>query len=1126
MATNPTIQFKRKTSASGAPGTLLSGEPAFNTVDNFLYVGNTSAVKWVGAEILNSGTTAFTSDTTLATRKAIGDNFLLQTSTTSLTLNSGAQLRFTETGGGTDYIALKAPGVVSTGNVIYTLPGAYPGSSGYVLQADTSGNLSWSAPSSSANVSITATSASSSYNLIFTDASATNTSASLWMDIGQNIQYNPNTDLLTLGGDIAVNGGDITSTATTFNLLNTTVTGLNLGGAAATINLGATATGMQMTLGGAMNIVTDAASNTSSISNVTNVSSYARTASYPYLQLSGSQSSGASSGDSAFVRIQGSGSGTGQPNYVYMLPNTSVTGNVEIGGSISGNVLKIRGTAGGVTNLIGDVTTGTVNLFNGVTTGLVNIANGGASTIEIGGTLRSAQTTVNVFNTTTTGINAFGAADTIVMGSANGTATIRNAGTNINGTLTVTGASVHQGAGSFNSSLTVTGVTTLQGTMSVSTTISSGSTTFNLLNTTVTNANVLGAADTIVMGSANGTATIRNAATNINGNLTVTGATTLQGTMSVSTTISSGSTTFNLLNTTVTNANVLGAAQRWGIGAAGNTSVAVIRNNSLQLGNSTSGNSAIYTHDVVGGTFVGSQPLTIKPDGALIFSTYATFGSGGTTPSVILTATDNATGQTQVAGGDLFLGSKTDAISASSGVNLTFGYSTATINTTSTGTTANVFNTNVTTANAFGAATTLSLANVATGNQATHFASAATISGSTKTLNIGNSGITGSTTLINIGVSSFGVSNVNLGSTTSGTVTVNNAAVVTGPLSVNGGTITSSSTTFNLLNTTVTSLNLAGAADTIVMGSANGTATIRNAGVNINGTLTVTGNSTFQSNILANGGTITSTATTFNLLNTTVTNANVLGAANTINLGSSVATINLGTGTTGANVYVKGNLFVQGATTTISSTTVSIADLNVVLADGQSTTAGVNGAGITLGSTGITWQYNNTGNNWESTENINIASGKTFKINNSTVLSSSALGSSITSASGLVQVGTIGLGTWQGTTIGVAYGGTGLTTYTTGAIVYATAATTLANLAPVSTSGAVLSSTGLNSNPEYKTITLSYGTVTSASNSLSLTIQNAAADGTTKGVATFNSTQFDDASGVITLDTIDGGTYA
>jgi hypothetical protein len=400
---------------------------------------------------------------------------------------------------------------------------------------------------------------------------------------------------------------------------------------------------------------------------------------------------------------------------------------------------------------------------------------------------------------------------------------------------------------------------------------------------------------------------------------------------------------------------------------------------------------------------------------------------------------------------------------------------------------------------------------------------------------------------------------INIGTTSGSSINIGNGGSTTalnGNFSVKGSGGTSSidagsSTFVNLLNSTVTGINFAGSADQINIGSVNSTAFFAGA-INIgsaksfliNGTpvlSTSTLGSTVTDSTLTrinssnlrltgsfevNGGTITSSSTTFNLLNTTVTNANVLGGANTINIGSSLATINLGTGTTGANVYVKGNLFVQGATTTISSTTVSIADLNITLADGQSTTAGVNGAGITLGSTGITWQYNNTGNNWESTENISIATGKTFKINNSAVLSSSALGSSVTSASGIVQVGTIGLGTWQGTTIGVAYGGTGLTTYTTGAVVYATAATTLANLAPVSTSGSVLSSTGINSSPEYKTITLSYGTVTSAANSLSLTIQNAQADGTTKGVATFNSTQFDDASGVITLDTIDGGTYA
>jgi len=66
----------------------------------------------------------------------------------------------------------------------------------------------------------------------------------------------------TLTGDLAVNGGDQTSTATTFNLLNATVTTLNLGGAATTIAIGA-ATGT-CTLGPALvgSIATDSVSST------------------------------------------------------------------------------------------------------------------------------------------------------------------------------------------------------------------------------------------------------------------------------------------------------------------------------------------------------------------------------------------------------------------------------------------------------------------------------------------------------------------------------------------------------------------------------------------------------------------------------------------------------------------------------------------------------------------------------------------------------------------------------------------------------------------------------------------------------------------------------------------------
>ena len=50
------------------------------------------------------------------------------------------------------------------------------------------------------------------------------------------LQVNGNT---TLDGDLLVKGGDITTNQTTFNLLNSTATTLNIGGAATTINIGA-----------------------------------------------------------------------------------------------------------------------------------------------------------------------------------------------------------------------------------------------------------------------------------------------------------------------------------------------------------------------------------------------------------------------------------------------------------------------------------------------------------------------------------------------------------------------------------------------------------------------------------------------------------------------------------------------------------------------------------------------------------------------------------------------------------------------------------------------------------------------------------------------------------------------
>lgn len=57
----------------------------------------------------------------------------------------------------------------------------------------------------------------------------------------------------------------------------------------------------------------------------------------------------------------------------------------------------------------------------------------------------------------------------------------------------------------------------------------------------------------------------------------------------------------------------------------------------------------------------------------------------------------------------------------------------------------------------------------------------------------------------------------------------------------------------------------------------------------------------------------------------------------------------------------------------------------------------------------------------------------------------------LTSAPNLATIGTIGTGIWQGTTIDELYGGTGLTSYSTGDILYASGANTLTTLSASST---------------------------------------------------------------------------
>jgi hypothetical protein len=138
-------------------------------------------------------------------------------------------------------------------------------------------------------------------------------------------------------------------------------------------------------------------------------------------------------------------------------------------------------------------------------------------------------------------------------------------------------------------------------------------------------------------------------------------------------------------------------------------------------------------------------------------------------------------------------------------------------------------------------------------------------------------------------------------------------------------------------------------------------------------------------------------------------------------------------GTISSNLTVTGNLTVNGTTTNINSTNLVVEDKNVILGDTATPSdATADGGGITLkGTTDKTLTWIDSTDAWTSSEDFNLASGKSYEINGTAVLSSSTLGSGVT-ASSLTSVGTISSGTWQGTAVGVAYGGLGLTSAITG----------------------------------------------------------------------------------------------
>jgi len=210
------------------------------------------------------------------------------------------------------------------------------------------------------------------------------------------------------------------------------------------------------------------------------------------------------------------------------------------------------------------------------------------------------------------------------------------------------------------------------------------------------------------------------------------------------------------------------------------------------------------------------------------------------------------------------------------------------------------------------------------------------------------------------------------------------------------GTVTSVATGTGLAGGPITTTGTISIANTTVIAGSYGTASsVPSITVNAQGQLTAASNTTIS---------IPSSAINTAIPNASLANSSITINGNSVSLGgsttitaSTTGTLTLGTGLSGTSFNGSTNV-----TAAIANTTV---------------TAGSYGA-----STAIpTFTVNAQGQLTVASTAVVIAPAGTLS---GTTLNSSVVSSSLTS------VGTIGTGVWQGSTIAVAYGGTGVTTST------------------------------------------------------------------------------------------------
>jgi hypothetical protein len=187
-------------------------------------------------------------------------------------------------------------------------------------------------------------------------------------------------------------------------------------------------------------------------------------------------------------------------------------------------------------------------------------------------------------------------------------------------------------------------------------------------------------------------------------------------------------------------------------------------------------------------------------------------------------------------------------------------------------------------------------------------------------------------------------------------------------------------------------------------------------------------------------------------------------------------------GGTGQIIYTDGQLLIG------NSTTGSLDKATITGGAGINVTNGPGSIALSLGGSGVTpGNYGNASTVPQLTINeygiISAATNVAIAISATQIVSGIVDPARISgNYSGITGVGTISSGVWQGTSIGVPYGGTGLSSYILGDMLYATGTTALSKLA-IGANTYILASTGTA--PQWVApSTISIGTATNLAGGL------------------------------------------